>query len=223
MKPLFALFVVLSATSAFAQSAAEVCQGLLMGSERARCIATIAGHVVEPGAARVCQSALMDAERIACLSGALDKRYGADELAACASVLMGMDKAHCLAGGGTRVEAREPRRRHRRERAADDDDDDDAPRARLVTATLENRSRRLTADRYYWRLSGRGEWVLWTEPHLGAGDSVDLAVQPGRYDVCVETSDGRRGRWTAIRVGDAGYRFWFDARSLEEGDCSALR
>jgi hypothetical protein len=143
-RPLFVLCAVSSA--AFAQSGASVCGQILLGSEKAGCLAVVAGHTVQPGAAAVCAGLLMGTDKTACLQASLDKTYGPDELAACKSILMGRDRVACMASAGIGLRRRreavedEPRRRVR------DDDDDDRPRRRRRDEDDDRPSRRRSRD-----------------------------------------------------------------------------
>lgn len=219
MRPLSVL--VLLASSAFAQTGVSVCGSLLTGSDRANCMGVINGHTIDPNAARVCGSLLTSDDRVRCLQVALDKQYSADEATVCGGLLTSADRTTCMANAG--------RLPSRRDRARERDDEDDEPRARRrsrrddddgATITFENRTRRVKASRFFWREAGAREWSLLTNHKLRADDTLDVGpLRLGRYDLCVETTDGRRGIWANVRLGRDGYRAWFDVEGLTDGDC----
>lgn len=222
MRPLTLL--VLLASSAFAQTGVSVCGNLLTGSDRANCMGVINGHTIDPNAARVCGNLLTSDDRVRCLQVALDKQYSADEANVCGGLLTSADRTTCMANAG--------RLASRRDRVRERDDDDDEPRERRTrrsrrgdddegaSITFENRTRRVKASRFFWREAGAREWSLLTNKRLRPDDSLEVGpLRLGRYDLCVETDDGRRGIWANVRLGRDGYRAWFDGEGLADGDC----
>ena len=206
-----------------AQSGAQVCAGLLMGTDRVRCMQIVSGHTVDPGAGRVCGGILMSADRIECLRGALDKRYQPDELKACEGILMGGERAGCMAAAGTvpppprddrRTRSRRdddddedderPRKRKRRSR---DEDDDDEPRSRRERrGGPEQRVLRLTnygagpIDRLYWRpIDGRRFTAIALPAVVGTNQYQDLTFTAETAEVCVETANGYRLHFARVR------------------------
>ena len=236
-------FVVLCAVSsvAVAQSGASVCGQILMGSEKAACLAVVAGHTVQPGAAAVCSTLLMGTEKTACLQASLDKTYGPDELSACKSILMGRDKVSCMASAGVGVRARRadddlPRRRGRddedddersRRRRDDDDDDrprrrrtrdddDDAPRSRRDDEEPRRRSRRDDEAQRILRLTNHhGASVVrfyWGKPGDRRYREVRLPYVVGANEFQdVSVPDGTIG--ACIETADGFFLYWDRVRA----------
>jgi hypothetical protein len=228
------LLALVLPVSARAQSAAAVCGTLLMSDEKTRCLATVAGHQVEPGAAALCRGALMGDEKIECLRGALDKRYSADELAACGAILMGRDKARCMAAAGQRPPPPpvpdDTGDRPRNRRYVDDEGDrphrrrrgDDDLRIRFTNY------HRATLSRLYWRPLRHGRLrEVRLDSHLRTNEYIDLWLPDAVIQLCVESRDGFQLWWPELRVIDlpdqamaigAGEANWARGRCTDDGE-----
>lgn len=223
----FTLLLTCLSATAFAQTAAQVCAKILYADQKVACVRTIAGHDVEPEAAQVCGTILYADQVVQCMAGTLDKHFEPDELAACRSILYADQKAQCIASAGRKPAPRRQRERDRdddredRRRSRDRDDDDERDVARYdSTVTFENRTSRVSASRFYWRVAGKSRWTEFGgRRRLGPGEQVSLESSSGLYDFCVETTDGRSGYWARIRLEGSEHRLWFKSDGLDDFDC----
>ncbi len=226
------LFLVAVSSSVLAQSGASVCGQILMGSDKAACLAVVAGHTVQPGAAAVCATLLMGSDKTACLQASLDKTYGPDELAACKSTLMGSDKVACMANAGVGLRARrpaieDPPRRRVRDDDDDDrrsrrrgDDDDDRPRRRRARDDDDDEPRRRErrddeAQRILRLTNHHGASVVrfsWRKPGERRFREVRLPYVVGANEFQdVSVPDGTIG--ACIETADGFFLYWERVRA----------
>jgi hypothetical protein len=159
------------------------------------------------------------------MSSILDKHYEADELSACRTILYADQKADCMSAAGQARTVASRRRERDRDRDPDDDvagEEEEAPRrARFdSTVTFDNRTSRVTVNRFYWRLPGRGRWTEFGgRRRLPGQEQVSLEAGSGLYDFCVETTDGRSAYWARIPLEASEHRLFFKSDQLEALDC----
>lgn len=207
MSSKIAFVFLLGATATHAQTAAQVCAQIPYADHKVACVRAITGHQVAPEAAAVCGSIPYADKVVQCLSGALDKTYDQGALAACNSIPYADQKAECVAAAGSVRRARR-------------DDDEPRPAEEATgTVTIENRSTRVVFERVYWR-NRKGQWAEHPNRRaIRASSERSYEMYLGRYDFCVQATDGRSAMWRRIEVSEGDARLAVSGRDLENIEC----
>ena len=197
------------------QAATQLCTRIGTNSELVRCAQALAGHQLTDGAARTCSRIGTNHEIVQCAEAARDKTYSPDELALCGRNGTNQGIVACMQAAGRQAQP-----------AARAQPTQQGGSGGVAVAIVNDTDARFA--RVYVRAHGATRWPsrAW-QGSATAGQQIQLSVQPGQWDVCIETPDGHSTWWSPVNVRPSGERLIVsgsrnDARLFSRQECHTL-
>jgi hypothetical protein len=174
--------------------APALCGRIGSNQEIVECARALAGRTLDAGAVQVCGRVGSNTGLVDCARAIADKTYVSEELQMCNNNGSNQGIVDCLRSTGALPPPPQVQ-----------------PAAPVMqsawTVNLVNDSAGETVARVYVRANGATRWPqsLW-RGSLVAGDQIYLNVNPGTWDLCVETADGFSSGWRGLAVDGSGTR-----------------